>query len=434
MRIMSHLSLQGETVPPGTGIRDAGTMTEARTTYREVFASRGYPALYAGSTLNMMAASLQVLAFSVAVYDATRSPAWSSIAFAAGFLPQVVGGAILPSLADRIPARLLLPVGALVRLAAAALLASGVLGLGGGIAVVAVAAALQPLFSTGQSVLVSRLLDGDRYVLGRSLFTLTSMTSQLVGIAVGGATLQVVGPAPALLIAAGLQGASAIVFAIGLPSLPLVRIERPRWHPAETLRGYRDVLRVPLLRDLLLLWWVPLGIFVGAESLAVAYAGAQHADGLLTALLIGGPPAGALVGELLIGRLCRPATRERLVLPLLVLVGVPLVPLALTPPPAIAALLLFVASVGLAYELGRQRAFRDALPEGRQGVGFGLLGVGMMSAQGVGPLLAGPLASVLTPGDAMAICGALVLVAAFLLRQVASDRLPRRQRVASVGS
>ncbi len=399
-------------------------MTGARTTYREVFASRGFPGLYAGSALNMMATSLQVLAFSVAVYDTTRSPAWSSIAFAAGFLPQVVGGAILPSLADRVPARLLLPVGALVRLASAALLASGVLGLGGGLAVVAAAALLQPLFSTGQSVVVSRVLDGDRYVLGRSLFTLTSMTSQLIGIAVGGAMLQLVGPAPALLIAAGLQGASAIVFAVGLPSLPVIHVDRPRWHPAETLRGYRSVLRVPLLRDLLLLWWVPLGVFVGAESLAVAYAGAQHASGPLTALMIGGPPAGALIGEVVVGRLCRPATRERLVLPLLLLVGVPLLPLALTPPPALAALLLLVASVGLAYELGRQRTFRDALPEGRESLGFGMLGVGMMTAQGVGPLIAGPLASGIGAGAAMAVCGVGVLVGAVLLRKVATDRVP----------
>ncbi|GAA2752195.1 MFS transporter [Amnibacterium kyonggiense] len=409
-------------------------MPEQRTAYREVFASRGYPAIYAGATLTMVAASLQVLAFSVAVYDTTRSPAWSSIAFAAGFLPQVVGGAVLPSLADRIPPRVLLPIGALIRLAAAALLASGVLGLGGGLAVVAAAALLQPLFSTGQSVLVSRLLDGDRYVLGRSLFTITSMLSQLVGIAIGGATLQALGPAPALLVAAALQGVAAVVLAVGLPSLPVLRAERERWHPAETLRGYRSVLRVRLLRDLLLLWWVPLGLFVGAESLAVAYAGAQHASGLLTALLIAGPPAGALIGELVIGRLCLPSTRERLVLPLLLLTGAPLLLLALTPPPVIATLLLFAASVGLAYELGRQGAFRDALPQGRQASGFGLLSVGMMTFQGVGPLLAGSLGSLLGPGAAMAVCGALVLGSALLLRRVATDRLPRAAEVDTVGA
>jgi hypothetical protein len=182
------------------------------------------------------------------------------------------------------------------------------------------------------------------------------------------------------------------------------------------------VWRVPVLRGLLLLWWIPLALFVGAESLAVAYAGAAHASGLVTALVIGGTPAGALLGELLIGRLCRPATRERLVLPLLLLTGVALLPLALTPPPAVAALLLFASGVGLSYELGRQQAFRDGLPAGREGIGFGLLAVGMMTGQGLGPLVAGPLGSLLDPGAAMAICGALVLVAAVLLRGVATGR------------
>jgi hypothetical protein len=235
-------------------------------------------------------------------------------------------------------------------------------------------------------------------------------------------------------VAAALQGFAAVLLAVGLPSLPVLRAPRERWHPAETLRGYRAVLRIRLLRDLLLLWWVPLGLFVGAESLAVAYAGTQRVSGLMTALLIGAPPAGALIGELVIGRLCLPSTRERLVLPLLLLTGAPLLLLALTPPPVVAAVLLLAASVGLAYELGGQRAFRDALPARRQASGFGLLGVGMMTFQGVGPLLAGPLGSLVGPGAAMAVCGALVLVSALLLRRVATGRLPRAVEVGTVGA
>lgn len=398
-------------------------MSDARTTYGSVFASRGFAALYGGAALNMVGASLQVLAFSVAVFDATRDPALSSAAFAAGFLPQVVGGAVLPSLADRVPARLLLPVGSLLRAAVAVLLAAGLGGVGGGIALVAAASLVQPLFSAGQSALVSRLLTGDRYVLGRSLFTMTSMVAQLVGIALGGATLQALGPAPALLVAAGVEAVSALVLAVGLPTLPVVRAAE-RWHLALTLRGYASVLRRPVLRGLLLRWWLPLGLFVGAESLAVAYAGELRADGITTALLIGAPPAGALLGEVLVGRFCRPATRERLVLPLLLLTGAPLLPLALTPPPAVAVLLLGAAAAGLAYALGGQAVFRDGLPSGGEAVGFGLMGVGMMTAQGVGPLLAGPLASALSAGPAMALCGAAVVLVAVPLSRPAPAPLP----------
>lgn len=103
-------------------------------------------------------------------------------------------------------------------------------------------------------------------------------------------------------------------------------------------------------------------------------------------------------------------------LPMLALVGAGLLPLALDPPVPVAAVLLAAAGFGLAYELGRQQEFREAIPPGREAVVFGLLGTGMMTGQGVGPLLAGPLGGLLHAGPAMAVCGALVLVSAALLR------------------
>ncbi|AMM20431.1 hypothetical protein AX769_10060 [Frondihabitans sp. PAMC 28766] len=397
------------------------TTTPPRTTYGSVFAATGYTGVYLSTTLAMLGASFQMLVFSVSVFAATHSPAASSIAFAAGFLPQVVGGALLTSLADRFPPRLLIVTGAVVRFVVAVLLATGALGLVGSVAVVAAAAMVAPLFSAANSGLVSRLLDGDRYVLGRSLFTITSMISQLVGIAAGGVVLQILSTREAFAIVAGLQLAGVVVGIVGLPRLAASAsavgpAAASRWHLGDTLIGYATLMRVPIVRTLLLLWWTPLALMVGAESLAVAYAGEAHANGATTAILIGSVPLGALVGELIVGRLCSPATRERLVFPLLGLLGVAVLPLALNPPVPVAAVLLGVASMGLAYELGRQTAFRDALPAGREGLGFGLLGVGMMTGQGIGPLIAGPLATGFGVGPTMAVMGALVLVAALVFR------------------
>ena len=406
------------------------TDDQRRTSYRSVFASSGFGALFAGATFTMVGISLQILAFSVAVFDLTRSPTWSSLAFAAGLLPQVLGGLLLPSLADRVPTRLLLPVGSLVRGAAALALASGGLPLAGGITLIAAVGLVQPLFSAGQSGLVARLLDGDRYVLGRSLFTITSLVSQLAGLAVGGALLQVVGTDGALLVAAGLHLVSALVLALGLPTLPVLGGQDGRWRVGETWRAYRQIFAVPLLRSLLLLWWVPLGLSVGAESLAVAYAGQARASGAVTGLMLAAAPLGAFVGEVVVGRGCRPRTRDRLVFPLLVLLGVGLLPLAAQPRPLVAALLIAVASLGLGYELGRQADFRAALPIGRESVGFGLLSVGVMTTQGVGPLLAGPLASAIGTGRAMAVCGAAILLVGWPLWRstVAASRTLGRSR------
>lgn len=383
---------------------------EARTSFRSVFAVTGFSALFGGTTLGQLGVSLQILAFSVAVFDVTRSPTWSSVAFAAGFLPQVVGGLLLPSLADRVPARLLLPVGAALRCGSAALLASGILPLTAAIALIAAAAMVQPLFSAGQSGLVARLLDGDRYVLGRSLFTMTSLVSQLAGLGAGGVLLGFIGTDGALLVAAGFQLVSAAVFGLGLPRLPVVAGQRAPWKIGDTWDAYREILAVPLLRSLLLLWWVPLGLFAGAESLAVAYAGQAHASGAITGVMLAAAPLGGFVGQLVVSRGCRPTTRERLVLPLLMLIGLGLLPLALQPRPLVAALLLGVSSLGLGYELGRQAEFRAGLPAGQESVGFGLFGVGVMTTQGLGPLLGGPLASTIGTGPAMAACGSAILV------------------------
>ncbi len=384
--------------------------TEVRTSFRSVFNVRGFGALFVGTTLGQLGVSLQILAFSVAVFDLTRSPTWSSVAFAAGFLPQVVGGLFLPSLADRVPTRLLLPLGALLRCGSAALLATGILSLTAAIAVIAAAALVQPLFSAGQSALVARLLTGDRYVLGRSLFTMTSLVSQLAGLGVGGVLLGFVGTGGALLVAAGCQLVAALVFGMGLPRLPVVGRLNTRWRIGETWHAYREIFAVPLLRSLLLLWWIPLGLFAGAESLTVAYAGQAGASGAVTAAMLAAAPLGGFVGELAVGRGCRPSTRERLVLPLLILLGLGLLPLAFQPRPLIAAVLVGLASLGLAYELGRQAQFRARLPAGHESVGFGLFGVGVMTTQGIGPLLGGPLASAIGTGPAMAACGAAVML------------------------
>ncbi|MCE0538765.1 hypothetical protein LWF15_25015 [Kineosporia rhizophila] len=387
-----------------------------RTTYREVFSAPGFAALFATSTLTVLGISLQILAFSVVVFEATGSSTWSSAAFAAGFLPGVVGGLLLPSLADRWPARPLIVAGSEVRLLLGLLLAvlAARSSVAAGIVVVALGALLHPLVSAAQSALLLRLLEGDRYVLGRSSFTVTSMVAQLAGLAVGGLVLQALGTFAVLVLAAGMHGVAVLVGVLGLPSIPPSGL-REAWSPGETLRGYRELFGSRPIRSLLLLWWTPFALLAGVESLAVSYAGHAGAGGLATAALMGATPFGAMVGTFVVGRVCRPATREWLVPVLVVVLGASLLPLAAAPGPWAAALLMTVAGAGLAFEVGGQAAFRDALPPGRQALGFGLLGLGMMTGQGLGPLLAGPLADLSSPGVASAVMGLLVLLAAPVL-------------------
>jgi len=123
-----------------------------------------------------------------------------------------------------------------------------------------------------------------------------------------------------------------------------------------------------------------------------------------------------LIGDLLVGRFCAPATRTRLAFPLAAGMGVPLLALVFRPPLPLACLALLACGAGFAYQLGIQQAFLDSLPERRRGQGFGLNSTGVMGGQGLTPAIAGALAGAAGVAAAMAVAGTATVVAALTLR------------------
>jgi hypothetical protein len=73
-------------------------------------------------------------------------------------------------------------------------------------------------------------------------------------------------------------------------------------------------------------------------------------------------PAGMIAGDFTAGRVLRPAARERLTIPLMMVAGLPLLAFAAGPTLPAAAGLLIVTGIGPAYILGIQRCFLDAVP------------------------------------------------------------------------
>jgi hypothetical protein len=133
-------------------------------------------------------------------------------------------------------------------------------------------------------------------------------------------------------------------------------------------------------------------------------------------------PAGAAVGDLVVGRWVSEAARRRIVPVLFVLVGVPLVPLAWGPSTPVTLALFALASAATAYQLGGQQAFLEAVPEDRRGLAFGLYGTGLMTGQGLGPVAAGGLADLVGAATTITVLGGLVLVAAPFLARLPSRR------------
>ncbi|WP_242910327.1 MFS transporter [Actinomadura terrae] len=389
---------------------------EGRAGYRDALAEPRFRVLFGTRTLAIAADTLRMIALSVLVYGRTGSPLLAAVAYGIGFLPQLAGGALLGSLADRLRPRRL--IAGAYALEAAAALALGLVEMpvAAALALVAVVACATPVFAGASNRLVAEVLDGDAYVLGRSLMTMASAAAQLLGLAFGGLAVAAVGARHALLVAAAAHLAAALLVRVRLPDLPPPPGAGGGSVVGESWAGNRRLLADPAVRALLLAQWLPPAFVAGAEGLLVPYAGVRGYGGAAAGVLLACSAAGMLLGNLAGGRLLGPAARERFAVPLMALFGLPLLPLALPVPLPAAAALLLLCGCGFAYELGVQRPFVDALPADGRGQAFGLLSTGLMTLQGVGPVVLGALAEVLPVGQALACAGAATSLTALCLR------------------
>lgn len=398
---------------PGTA---ATTDLPAR--YRDVLAEPTYRVLFVSRTLAVMASTLRIVGLSALVYASTGSAFLAAVAFGVGFLPQVIGGALIGALPDRVRPRPLIVAGYLTEFAAAGLLGLVALPAAVSLAVVAAVATLTPGFTGATNRLVAEVLPGDAYVLGRSLSVMASAAAQLSGLAFGGLVAAALGPRQALLVSAGCQLVAAGIVRFGLADLPApvapdahqVSALRQSWSTNAALLAQRRV------RQLLLIQWLPPALITGAEGLVIPYVALRGFQPGVAGVLLACVPAGMLVGELIVGRLIRPSVRIRLVAPLVVLAGIPLLALVLDPALPLAAALLALAGGGFAYALGLQRPFIDAVAEDRRGQAFALLSTGLMTVQGIGPAVLGGVAQLAGVRSALAVSGCACLLVAVAWR------------------
>jgi predicted MFS family arabinose efflux permease len=397
-----------------------------KATYTMVLAEPAFRAMFGTRTLGIAAETLRILALSLLVYEQSGSPLLGALAFGAGFVPQAIGGLFLGAVADRIPARPLLVCGYGVEALVALVLAFGGLPAGASLLLVAAVACLTPVVSGAGGRLVAGVLSGDAYVLGRSLLGMASSGAQLLGLAVGGLTSAALGPRHALLVSAAVHVVAALWARLGLPRQTRTRADsgavRASWTGSRRILGDRATLR------LLLAQWLPCAFVTGGEALLVPYASTRGFPAGWAAGLLAAVPVGMLLGDLLVGRLARPSTRERLVPWLVVLLGAPLIAVAAGPPLPVVIGLLVLAGGGFSYGLGLQRAFLEAVPEAVRGQGFAVLSTGLMTLQGLGPALFGALGEWTGPAVAIACAGIATAATALLMRTDREAEPHRRDR------
>ncbi|MFJ4869569.1 MFS transporter [Streptomyces sp. NPDC088757] len=395
----------GAPAPPPAGAPTPG--------YRAVFRVREFRFVFVAHLFSLLGVVVSELALTVLVYDLTRSPLLSSLTFALGFLPHLLGGTLLAGLADRLPPRRILVVCDFFCAACVVLMTVPATPVAALLALRCAIAVVSPVFQgTRTATLADVLGEGDLFVLGRSLLRIVSQSALLAGFAAGGVLLTVVPPRGALAVTAATFLASALLLRLGT-------VRRPARGAGDGagggLAGTWAVLRDRRVRALMVMFWVPPLFAVVPEALAAPYADEIGVSTAALGLLMCALPVGTVTGELLAGSLLSAAARSRIVVPLAVTGVLPYLLYAVEPGVALAAAALFLAGATGAYTLGLDARFVAAVPEERRGRAMTLMTAGMMTVQGLGMAGAGLAAEFVPVHTVVAgtgVVGTLCLLAA----------------------
>jgi MFS family permease len=370
---------------------------EGPATFRELFSVREYRALYAATTLAWAGDYIAKAAVSMLVYQQSNSVALSAAAFAVSFLPWLVGGPLLATLAERHPYRTVMVVCDTARMVLITLILLQGMRPEVNILLLFIATLAAPPSQAARSALLPLILTGDRLVVGLSVNSSTNQAAQIGGYAAG-AALAAINPRLALLINAATFGASALLIRLGIQHRPSAMTREHRSHLLrETGEGFRMVFGTPVLRAVALMVFAAMLFAIIPEGLAAGWAGELTDEGagrgVVQALIMVAAPLGFILGSLVISRAVAPARRQALVRPLGVLAPLALTPALLNPPPLVVAVLAAISGFAVAGLMPTANGlFVRALPHGFRARAAGVMNSGMQLLQGGSVLLTGVLA------------------------------------------
>jgi predicted MFS family arabinose efflux permease len=407
--------------------------TTAAPTYRSLFAIREFRVLFLNRCVVVISVAASGLALATITYEATRSAVLSGLSLFGGPLVSLVVSQLLLASSDRVRPRTAMTCQMGAALVSDALQLVPGMPWQARFGLLAIPYAAYAMFAGTRWVLVREIVPEGSYILARSLMNLAEGGMQVVGYGVGGLALLWLSPRGLFAAAALADLVSLVSVRFGLRDRP-ARTARDRGaaDPAaggrrgktagrggvvrRTMAVNRRLLCSPVTRPVYLALWVPNGLVVGCESLFVPYGNAASGGhGSLAGWLFAATAAGAMVGDLTIGRFVPPGWRDRIIEPLRLLLAVPYLLFFLTPPPAVAVPIGFLAAAGYAASLPLQDRLIRNTDDAVQGQVLGLHMNGMMLWQAIGALIAGTVASFVPPATAMGAMAAASTAVTLLL-------------------
>jgi MFS family permease len=440
-----------------------------------VFALSEFRALWGAQLTSVIGDQLARVALTILVYDRTSSALLAAVTFMLSVVPVFIGGVTLAGLADRFPRRRVMIACDLFRCALVAVMALPGMPLALLITLLAVVTLVSAPFTAARASIYPDLLAGDNYVAGTAITLTTNQFAQVVGFAVSGAAVALVGTRTSLVIDAATFGLSATIVAwwvrphpapasaltpAGAPmpavAEPVMRAdagscaepgsggesgaepgtesgtesgagpgtesgaasgqERASQYGGEADGGrlsgaVRMVFSTPALLLPMLFGW--LAAFYNApEGVAAPLARSLGGGAAAVGAILAAQALGETVGMLVFGRLTRPATRLRLMGPLAIATCAVLILFLARPAFALALIILGISGAFGAYQIAANAAFVRAVPAHWRARAFGLAQGGMSLGQGTMIVLAGAAAQRLAPATVVAIFGGVGVVCA----------------------
>ena len=372
--------------------------------YRRVFAVGEFRALFTAQVVSVLGNVIAQVALAVLVYDRTGSALLSALTFTLGFVPFLIGGTVLAGVVDRLPPRRTLVSCDLVSAVVVGLMVLPV-PVPVLLVLIFVAGLVDPVFAGVRAAILPEVLGtGPEFVLGRALFGMVWQGAQVMGYAAGGL----------LLAAVGARGALALDAVSFLGSAILVRLGTRRRDAAapsneslmrDSLRSVGEILRIPRLRQLMLLHWLVPTCALAPEALIAPYVHLLHRPTSDVGVLLCAVAAGMLLSNLVIGRALTVRRQRRLMAPVALLTVVPLIAFAAPLGVALSIVALATSGLGTCFNLGRDAAFIAAIPEPLRGRALAVDGSGLMAVQGIGFAFWGALAEFVPLRSTIAIAG-----------------------------
>jgi MFS family permease len=401
---------------------------QPRVRYRDLFAEREFSALWVADVLSRAGSVIGQLAIAALVFERTGSAGLTAAAFAVTYLPHLLGGAVLATLADRWPRRETLVGTDLLRaVLILAILLPG-MPLWAALALLFTVELIRIPFGAARLAILADILDNDRFAAGNGLVAATQQALQVGGFALGGILVTTVGARVSLAVDAVTYVASALILLGWLQRRPPPREAEDTapnlWR--DTAEGVRLVREAPGLSRLFGLLVLGPSILVTAEGLAIPYAPVLGGGTTLAGFLLAAAPLGSVLGLALMGRL--PAPRRRaLTVPAAMVVGVMIALAGTAGHPVPVLVLLFAAGFCMGYMTTIQADIAEAIPVYARGRVFGLANTGLQLGQGLAVLAAGILAEFTRVGLTLLVVGLVGAAAAAAIgvlgRRV--DELPR---------